>query len=271
MTEKNLAQTNINDLVPAGPVTIDLPALTQKEQALAVIQENLAGMDAGKFQFDKVKIPAGGGISFEVFDDSGEAVPVKELTGVVLDYYAIKAWWAQEFTGGKNPPDCSSMDGKTGAGSEDGAIPAGQQCKNCPYNQWGSDPKGGRGKACKDIYRIYILRERTVFPVLLALPPTSLNNWEKYVRRLTDKLIPYSGVVTTAKLVKDKNEGGIEYSKVTFAKTAELAAAERKDIKEYIAPMRGAMRSVAIDDAEYNTEPAGQAYQDLDDDKESAY
>ncbi|MTI95216.1 MAG: hypothetical protein FH749_06965 [Firmicutes bacterium] len=254
---------------PDPQATINLPALTQKEEALEVMQENLEGME-GQFKFDKVKIPSGGGISFEVVDEAGEPTPVKELKGVVVDYYPINAWWHDEFSGEKNAPTCSSMDCKTGTGSEEHGIPAGQACAKCPKNQWGSDPKSGRGKACKNMYRVYILQEDSVFPVLLALPPTSIGNWKQYVQRLTNKLKHYYSVVTVAKLEKDRNEGGIEYSKVSFAKAADLTPAEKKAIKDYARTMKPAMRSVAIDSTEYNTEsaPAEGAYQSPDNEEE---
>ena len=45
----------------------------------------------GNLKFDKVKMPSGGGLSFEVINEDGEAEPVKEIIGVVLDHYPINA------------------------------------------------------------------------------------------------------------------------------------------------------------------------------------
>ena len=264
---RDVVQVN-NDLVPQAPATINLPALTQREEVMEVMQANLEGMD-GQFKFDKVKIPSGGGISFEVIDEAGEPNPVKELSGVVLDHYPIKSWWAEEYSGEKNAPDCSSMDCKFGTGSEKHGIPAGQVCATCPYNQWGSDPKGGKGKACKDIFRVYTIQEGHAFPVLLALPPTSIGNWRQYVQRITNKLLPYYGVVTVAKLEKDKNASGIEYSKVTFAKAADLTKVERKVLRDYATSLKPAMRAQAIDSTEYSTEPAHET--DYNPDEEDGY
>lgn len=263
--EIEVAQTTINDLVPQESATINLPALTQREEALEVMSENLEGME-GQFKFDKVKIPSGGGISFEIIDEAGEPEPVKELKGVVLDYYPINAWWHDEYGGEKNPPTCSSMDCKTGTGAPEHGIPVGQACATCPKNQWGSDPRGGRGKACKNMVRVYLLQEGNVFPVLLALPPTSIGGWKQYIQRLTNKLLPYYGVVTVARLEKDRNENGIEYSKVVFAKAGDLTKVERKAIKDYAQTLRPAMRAVAIDSTEYaepmDVEPSPDDYEE---------
>lgn len=252
---------------PDVQATINLPALTNREEVAEVMAANLEGME-GQFQFDKVKIPSGGGISFEVVDESGEPNPVKELVGVVLDHYPIKSWWADEYSGEKNAPDCSSMDCKTGTGNPEHGIKVGQACATCPHNQWGSDPKGGKGKACKDIFRVYILPEGYAFPVLLALPPTSISNWRKYIQRLTSRIMPYYGVVSLAKLEKDKNAGGIEYSKVVFAKAADLTPVETKTMKDYADSLRPAMRAQAIDSTEYNVESVDYS---PDEDEEEGY
>ena len=47
----------------------------------------------------------------------------------------------------------SSHDGKQGVERETGEI---KDCALCPYNQFGSDDKG---KACKNVHRVFILRE----------------------------------------------------------------------------------------------------------------
>lgn len=250
--ENAVVATQPNAVAEYTP-TFDLPVLVDKEEALEVIQTNLEAI-GGEFKFDKVKIPSGGGTSFEIVNENGETNPYKVLNGVVLDYYPINAFWAKEYSGEKNPPDCSSLDTITGTGSLEYGIPKGQKCATCPKNQWGSDPKGGRGKACKNIIRVFLLQEGSILPVLLALPPTSTGNWKEYVRRLTTRMKPYYGVVTTVKLEKDKNDGGIEYSKAVFGKAADLSKQEAKALKEFAASLKPAMRNVGIDSTEYAVE-----------------
>lgn len=233
--------------------TFNLPALVSPDEAKEVMQENLAEL-GGNLNFPRVKIPSGGGLSFEVINEQGEAEPTAELQGIVLDFYPINAWWAEKFTGENNAPDCFSMDGKTGCGNQEKGIPEGQICARCPKNQWGSDPEGGKGKACKNMFRVYLLQEESVFPVLLTLPPTSRRNWENYVQRLTNKLKSYYSVVTAVKLEKDKNVGGITYSKAAFFKSTDLTREEKAALKAYATAMKPSMRAVAIEDQEYNVE-----------------
>ena len=241
-------------LATTQELSFNLPALSDPQEAMEVMADNLSEL-GGNLRFDKVKIPSGGGLSLEVIDDNGEAKPASELVGVVLDHYPINAYWEGKYTGENNPPDCSSMDGITGFTKDDTAFEYPIKCKDCPKNQWGSDPEGGKGKACKNMIRIYIVEEGNAFPVLLALPPTSTGNWRDYMKRLAGKMKSIYGVVTKVKLEKDKSEGGISYSKATFSKADELRPEERQAIKAYAQQLKSAMRTVAIDSREYDVAP----------------
>ena len=46
----------------------------------------------------------------------------------------------------------------------DGKEVGKRACADCPHNQWGTDPKGGKGKACKNMVRVYVLQEGCAFP-----------------------------------------------------------------------------------------------------------
>jgi hypothetical protein len=241
-------------LAPVQELSFNLPALANPQEAMEIMQDNLSEL-GGNLRFDKVKIPSGGGLSFEIIDENGEAKPVSELVGVVLDHYPINAYWEHEFTGQNNPPDCSSMDCIVGSIMQDGKIVGTKKCANCPHNQWGSDLKGGKGKACKNMIRVYLVQEGSAFPILLTLPPTSTGNWKDYMKRMAGAMKSVYGIVTRVKLEKDKNEGGIVYSKAVFSKADELKPAERQAIKAYAEQLKSAMRNAAIDSTEYNTEP----------------
>lgn len=245
--------------------TINLPALSNPKEVLEILEENMQGVTP---QFDRVKIPSGGGLAFEVpGDDPENPDTVKELEGVILDHYPVNAYWSRRFTGENNPPDCSSLDGKIGTAPEDSPVPwAGgmQDCSTCPFNQWrtATDESGNKtnGKACKNMHRVYLLREGEIFPVLLTLPPTSVPHITSYMARLSGKLQRYYGVVTKVKLKKATNKGGIVYSEAIFGKSKELSPEEVQAMKVLSAQLRSAMRNVTIDVTDYGaTEPAGSA------------
>ena len=87
-------------------------------------------------------------------------------------------------------------------------------CHDCPKFQWGSDPMGGRGKACKTRYRIAIIpapaQGATEAEVLGAelrfatIPVTSVKNFEQFMSK-AELLFsrPMFGVVATLTVVPD--------------------------------------------------------------------
>lgn len=213
-----------------------------------VVRENLAGM--GRIQFERVKMPSGGGLAFEIADESGEPTAVSEITGIIIDRYPVNAYWPDKFAGAKNPPACVAMDGHTGEG-EPGGL-----CAKCPHNQWGSD-EDGRGKACKNLHRIYILPPGDVLPILIALPPTSLANFNAYMLRLTSKAKrPYWAVLTKVKLEKATNAAGISFSRAVFTKVGDVPAEKLPALKAYIEELRPLMRAVEIQADDYHVEAA---------------
>lgn len=229
--------------------TINSPVLMNLEEVREIVSENLDGVTP---EFTRVKFPSGGGLAFEVPGDGDDPDVVRELTGVVLDSYAVNAYWAQKFEGENNPPDCSSMDGKVGVAPEGSRVPwAGgcQECATCPMNQWGSAPDGA-GKACKNMRRVYLLREGEIFPILITIPPTSVKAWNTYVVNLTSKLKTLQSVVTKIRLKKTTNKGGIEYSEGVFSKAKDLTKEEAATMKQYANGLKAVMRQVSIETVE---------------------
>lgn len=246
MPNKNTANQNETALTTTGETALfDASFLPDMTEIQEVMQENMEGID---LKFEKVKIPSGGGIVWEVPNEDGDFDTVKELTGVIIDHHPINAYWKEEYNGENNPPDCSSLNGIT---SDDG-----KNCATCPLNQFGSDPKGGKGKACKNMQRVYLVRESEIFPLLIAVPPTSLDNFRQYVRRLTSKLKKVSSVLTKLTLTKDKNDGGIIYSKVEFRRDGNLDKETAFKMGEFAKTMKPYLRKIAITEDEYNTEGA---------------
>lgn len=215
-------------------------------------------MDGIEFSFDRVKIPAGGGLAFEIpGDDPGNPDAEKEIVGVIVDHHPVNAYWSDKYTGQNNPPDCSSLDGKAGTRQEGGAkIP----CNSCPFNAWGSDEQSG-GKACKNMRRVYVLRSGETLPLLLTLPPTSLRNFGDYIaKRIIGKDRRSYDVLTRITLKKAANAGGIEYSQAQFAVAGVLPpemAAQAEAIARRIRPMTRALD--IVDDEYYQPTSADEA------------
>ena len=188
-----------------------------------VFAEELDGLTPS---FERIKIPAGGGLAYEVpGEDPDSPDSVKEFKAVILYHHPINCYYEEEYTGGNNPPDCGSMDGKVGIEAETGIV---KSCADCEFNKFGSAKNGG--KACKQKRRIYLLREGEALPAILSLPTGSLGEFSKYVMRLLSKGKKTNGVVTKFTLKKAQNSGGINYSQAVFAVDRELTAEELKNV-----------------------------------------
>jgi len=219
-----------------------------------IIAEEMDGL--GTIPFDIIKIPAGGGLSFELPGESEDTpTAATELVGIIVDHHPVNALWMNEYDGSNNQPDCSSFDGKTGIDGN-GEV---KQCANCPYNQFGSARNGGKGKACKNMHRIYILMNGQVIPMLLILPPSSIASWRNYI----GKKIVVKGkrpwmVLTKVTLKKEKNENGIAYSQAVFTKVADLTPAECAAVKPMADGFKAMTRSTVMQSVETFTEGASQ-------------
>lgn len=182
-------------------------------------------MDGLTLSFDRIKVPVGGGLAFEVPGDNPESPDmVKEFKAVILYHHPVHALFKEKYTGASNPPDCSSIDGHTGIDT-DGIV---TQCKECPNAQFGSGENGG--KACRQKRRIYILREGESLPIILSLPTGSLADYSKYIMRLLSKGKKSNTVVTRFTLKKAQNTGGITYSQAVCEVDRDLTIDEQKAI-----------------------------------------
>jgi len=193
------------------------------------LTEEMAGMDV---RFDRIKIPVGGGLVFEVPGD-GEPEIVKEFSGVILYHHPLFAYYSGQYTGGHDAPDCGSFDGVTGAGNPGG------ECARCPFNQFGTGVNGG--KACKNKRRVYLLREGELIPLLLTLPTSSMKPFGAYVKRLLSRGRKTSAVVTRFSLQKATNAGGIAYAQAQFSVVRPLTGEELP----YIAAMAEQVKAFA--------------------------
>lgn len=181
-----------------------------------VMAEEMAGLSAS---FERIKIPIGGGTAFEIpGDDPDDLDTVKEVNAVILHHHPLNAYYATKYTGGSNPPDCGSFDGVVGVGNPGG------NCKDCPYNAFGSGENGA--KACKNRRRLYLLCEGDIFPMILSLPTGSLKGFTRYLMRILPKYKNSNAVVTRFTLKKATSGTGIAYSQAQFAVSRVLTPEE---------------------------------------------
>ncbi|MBQ7983625.1 MAG: hypothetical protein IJ302_08645 [Clostridia bacterium] len=217
--------------------------LTEAVDLGALFSEEMDGLTP---TFDRIRIPAGGGISYEVpGDDPSSPDTVKEFKAVILYHHPIFSYYEEKFTGGNNPPECSSMDGKMGFVAETGEC---KNCATCEFSKFGSGENGGM--ACKQKRRVYLLREGELLPVILTIPSASLKEFNKYVTRLLTKGKKTNSVVTKFTLQKAQNATGITYSQVVCSADRMLNTEEQKCINAMTEQCKAFAGRVEITDAE---------------------
>jgi len=202
----------------------------------AMVAGELDGLD---ISFERIKIPAGGGIVFEIPGEDGETDTVKDFSAVILFHHPLNCFYTTKYSGGSAPPDCGSFDGVTGIGTPGGS------CKSCPHNQFGSGENGS--KACKNRRRIFLLREGELFPILLSLPTGSLKLFTKYLQAQLSKGRSSNSVLTKFSLKKATNTGGIAYSQAVFRVDRVLTAEEHEVMKAFTEQVKSLACNIGFD------------------------
>ena len=170
------------NMANAGPIDYRamypfvMPAAMESDFSAEEMAEDMDGMTMA---FQRVKIPGGGTLQFEMpSDDPDRPEYSTSLVGVILYNHASHAYWAGDSSEEENnPPVCSSLDGKTGIG-----IPGGA-CAACQLNKFRTASKG-KGKACKNMRVLYLLRSGDYMPLQLNLPPTSIKAFQDFMREI---------------------------------------------------------------------------------------
>lgn len=187
-------------------------------------------MDGLQLGFQRVKIPSGGQIQFELpGDDPDNPEYVKYLEGVIIYSHNSNAYWPKgEDYDDSNPPACQSVDGKLGYGSPGGI------CADCPYNRFGSTPKGtGKGKVCKNMRVLYLLRSGEAMPIQLSLSPTSIRPYTDFVNAaFISRRRGVCGSLVRIGL-KKKNNGKDDFSVATFRKVYDFTGEELAQLQAY--------------------------------------
>lgn len=218
MTSSKPATTNENNY-----------ALVATESA-EIVRENLGGGQIQVTDLPRVKMPSGGGIAWEIPTLDGFDT-AKELTGVIVHQQAMRRYWAHGLDeGGNSPPDCQSPDGITGYGNPGG------ECASCPLNEFQS-AADGRGKACKEIKGIFMLRSGNMLPTFISVPATSLKPLRQYMLGLANHQLRYYEVETGFALEKAQNAAGITYALLKPHMVRQLGEQELAMIRSYKAEL----------------------------------
>lgn len=230
------------DLIPLGDDSPYAVLRTDPAEMQEMILATLGGAGLTMKDLDRVKVPSGGGTTWEVPTLDGQ-VGVSELTGVIISQNTRRSYWPYAMEDRPDDadgrPQCQSNDGIMGVGDPGGP------CNECPYNEFESDIKGGAGKACKETKMLFLLTENDLLPLALSVPPASLANVRAYLIRLLRAQLAVTSVVTKLTLVKDKNAKGTAYARVEFARAATLSPEAAARMRQYSAQVAPAIQATA--------------------------
>lgn len=175
-----------------------------------------------RFSLPKLKVPSGGGSFWQI----PGGTPAETVRGIILAKKAVKTFYIDP-DAGNVPPDCKSEDGKRGVGIHrtDQEKASAYACVKCQYNKFGTDCKGGKGKACKDRLILAILTQDGIIPMMLNVPPTSLKKMNEFVMGVLNKhATPMHNIVVDFSLEETTN--GKQTFSVVNPKFVSLVPAE---------------------------------------------
>lgn len=133
-----------------APVEYHLGAVKEVYESILETQQEVGGTLAYR-----AKTPSGGGKAFDILTGDEEMdTSVPSFRGVIVHSHKCNAYF-DENTSGNTPPICSSVNGTDGFDSSTGEW---LKCAGCPRNLYGT-AKNGRGKACKNMHKLYIMTE----------------------------------------------------------------------------------------------------------------
>lgn len=214
----------------------------------AIYTEILAAQEeVGGTILYRAKIPSGGAKAFEIVTGNDDTdTSVQKLVGVVIHSQKCNARFDEDTRG--LPPVCASPDGVIGI---EGGVE--HVCADCPFNRFGTAKNGtGTGKACKNMIRLYMMVEGSPIPIVLSLPPTSIEGWRNYRLGVLGprQLKPYE-VVTELSLTVKSNRAGDQYAIVKPRLIGRLSDADKANAAFFAS---GFQPQVVVDESDYNAE-----------------
>ncbi len=240
------------------PLLVNYRALAGNlENVGTIVQENLKGQVITPFSLDRIKIPAGGGTSWEIPDLLEDTISIKAFHGLILNFTHGRSFWEHGLDEGglAGPPNCISVDLDVGHGSPGGP------CATCPKNEWESG-RQGRGKACREKMMLFLLMENTFIPRVIQVPTTSIKVVRSFMLRLASEGIPFYSIIPefTLKQVQQAG-GGLNYSQMVItikkgedgkAEMLNVAEVERlKELREQLSPILEAQYQSAQEADDY--------------------
>lgn len=249
MARKNGKNGNGKEL---ALVTSEFAIIKLDQQIIQeTVTDNLGDAGISAFTLPRVKVPTGGGLSWELPVLGDETASARTFDAVPIYFHGARRFYVKALkdrTPDDNPmPDCWSRDGVTGCGDFGAGHEDARKCLGCPMNKWGSARADGRGKRCAEQRYLYLLRKDDVLPVLLILAPSSLKAHTGFNVRLSQRAMPYWQVLTRFSLAKADGPSG-PYSTVEMSFVERVANTDHQRLREYQLSLKKFIAQMSFED-----------------------
>ena len=203
-------------------------------------REELGDSDA---QLQKIGTPSEEGEGFRMPEDlMTPGYTTNAFQGVILYHHAMNFLFDGEYTGEKRMPVCWSYDGKNGEGKP------GRACKGCDKNRFSSG-ENGKGKACRNKRRVYVLAEGRRLPEMISIPTGSLGYFYRYVTYLVERGLRPSQMVTRFTVVTGEKDGR-RYPQILLTPMRQLNPEEEAIMAEMGALVKEYAREARVEEYE---------------------
>jgi hypothetical protein len=190
--------------------------------------------------------PAGNtiGTRNSVFSYKGDKIG-RSFVSIIVDFVHAQTWYREKFDpDNPSPPTCHalSVTGEEMQPFEDSPEKQSDWCDGCPLDAWESADTG-RGKACGQQYKVALLAAgpgetlASAELAVLTVPPTSLKNFDAYVKSLKGVKRPPHGVLTRFSFDEDAEHPVLVFAnerKVDNIEDAQAINARRKEARELL-------------------------------------
>lgn len=190
----------------------------------------------------RTEVPASSSISLRsgVLSYQGQPVPNNKLSVVILDACNENTFYEGRYDPNNiQSPVCFAINKGEMVPHPDALKPQATSCAECPNLQWGSDPNGGRGKACQERRRLVMIPASaadTPDSILAAevatmkLPVTSVKMWAQYVATIAalNKRPPFGLITEVGTQPNAKSQFNVTFRAVSALPDAVMQAIMQK-------------------------------------------
>lgn len=206
---------------------VALPADTQaKFQAeVEAMQKRLAAPSGDKIMVTQSKM-------FRLPDGRESPGPIQ---AVIVDFVSYNTYYDANYSKDTYvPPKCFAL-GIEPAGLEPSKAaiePQSDTCASCWANQFGTDPNGGKGKACQNTRMLALLDHRgdeSTPLMLLKVSSTALRSFDSYIGNIARSFkVPPRGVLTEISFAEELDYPSLRFGNPTKLDPELLALADSR-------------------------------------------